>query len=429
MRTLSKCLGALLLAAAVALPLGFVALLGLAWYCTDNTPSVARAASLTPAHVEQARRLLVRNDPRVAKSGMLRTITLTQDELDLVLAYAAQRAVQGAAKLALQQDQASLQLSLPLPSNPFGGYLNIEAVLADTGALPRIETLRLGRLQVPRQLNAWMRSLGLRWLQQDPTYGQAADAIQRVLITPEMLSLVYTWNDALPEQLKASLVAPDDVERMRAFQARLVALRSGDHASSLGLHQVLQPLMDLATQRAGRNAAPDVLALERRAALVVAAFYVNGKGLSAVVPAAAEWPAPAKRRVTLAGRGDLAQHFIVSAALAATAGSPLADAVGLYKETEDARGGSGFSFADLAADRAGTRFGQLAVGPAPAQQRLQQRLTAGLQDQDLLPAVRDLPEMLHEAEFKRRYGSVDSSAFKRLKNDIEQRIGALALYR
>jgi hypothetical protein len=428
MRTLSKCLGALLLAAAVALPLGFVSLLGLAWYCTDNVPSVARAATLTPAHIEKARRLLVRNDPREARSGMLRTITLTQDELDLVLAYSAQRAVQGTAKLTLQQDQARLQLSLPLPSNPFGGYLNVEAVLADTGALPRIASLRLGRLQVPQQLNSWMLALGLRWLQQDPAYGDAADVIQRVRITPEMLSVVYTWNDALPEQLKASLVAPDDVERLRAYQARLVALRSDD-ASGLGLHQVLQPLMDLGTQRAGRNATPEVLALERRSALVVAAFYVNGKGLSAVVPAAAEWPAPITRRTTLAGRVDLAQHFIVSAALAATAGTALADAIGLYKETEDARGGSGFSFADLAADRAGTRFGQLAVGPAPAQQRLQQRLTAGLQDQDLLPPIRDLPEMLQEAEFKRRFGSVDSGSFKRLKHDIEQRIGALALYR
>jgi len=37
-------------------------------------------------------------------------------------------------------------------------------------------------------------------------------------------------------------------------------------------------------------------------------------------------------------------------------GTPLADAVGLWKELADARrGGSGFSFNDIAADRAGTR--------------------------------------------------------------------------
>lgn len=428
MRTLSKFLGGLLMLAAVALPLGFVILLGLAWYCTDNVPSVAQAAPPSAATIEHARRLLQRNDPRRAKSGMLRTITLTQDELDMVLAYAAQRVAQGNARLVLQQDQATLRASLRLPSNPFGGYLNIEAGLVDTGAMPRIDSLRLGRLQVPQQLNAWMLALGLRWLQQDPAYGPAADAIQRVRITPDLLSVVYTWNDSLPDQLKASLVEPAEVERLRAYQARLVALRSDDPAG-LGLHQLLQPLMDLATQRTGRGGTAETLALERRAALVVAAFHVNGKGLAAVVPAAAEWPAPLPRRVRLAGRVDLAQHFMVSAALAATAGTPLADAVGLYKESEDARGGSGFSFADLAADRAGTRFGALATGPAAAQQPLQRRLAAGLTDQDLLPAVRDLPEMLQEAEFTRRYGSVDGPLYKRMLQDIDRRIAALALYR
>ncbi|HEY1091355.1 MAG TPA: hypothetical protein VGE47_09700, partial [Burkholderiaceae bacterium] len=150
MRTLSKWLGALLMLAAVALPLGFVILLGLAWYCTDNVPSVPQAAPPTAATIEHARRLLARNDPRQAKSGVLRTITLTQDELDMVLAYASQRVAQGNARLLLQQDQATLQASLRLPSNPFGGYLNIEAALADTGAKPRIASLRLGRLQVPQ---------------------------------------------------------------------------------------------------------------------------------------------------------------------------------------------------------------------------------------------------------------------------------------
>ena len=54
----------------------------------------------------------------------------------------------------------------------------------------------------------------------------------------------------------------------------------------------------------------------------------------------------------LAGRQDLAKHFAISAAISAHSGAPLADAIGLYKELEDARGGSGFSFDDLAAEPA-----------------------------------------------------------------------------
>ena len=67
------------------------------------------------------------------------------------------------------------------------------------------------------------------------------------------------------------------------------------------------------------------------------------------------------QNVTLDGREDFAKHFIVSAAIAAFADTALADAIGLYKEIDDARYGSGFSFNDIAADRAGTKFGEKAV--------------------------------------------------------------------
>ena len=51
------------------------------------------------------------------------------------------------------------------------------------------------------------------------------------------------------------------------------------------------------------------------------------------------------------------RHLLISAARAAEGGGPLSDAIGVYKEVSDSRGGSGFSFNDLAADRAGTRLG------------------------------------------------------------------------
>lgn len=428
MRFIAKSLAVLLLSAAVVLPLGVVGLLGLAWYCTDTSPHVVRMGSTTPADVARAMQLAERHDPRKAPPGVLRTITLTQEDLDLVLPHLAARAARGQAVAELQDGQARVQASVPLPANPFGPWLNVQARLVQTDGLPQLRAVRLGRLELPQPVADWLLARGLAWLQQRPELGSAADAVQRVQITPQAFSVVYTWHDGLPAQLQAALLPPDDVARLQAHQQRLVALVQTPQPQGLALHQLLQPLLALASQRAGANA--ELRALEQRAAVLVAAFYVNGKGLGAIAPAAAEGPTPRAQRVHLAGRGDLAQHFMVSAALAAVAGTPLADAVGLYKELEDAgRGGSGFSFVDLAADRAGTRFGALAVGPAAGQARLQRALQAGLAEQDLLPPVRDLPEHLPQAEFKRRYGEVGSAAFKRMQADIERRVGALALYR
>jgi len=137
---------------------------------------------------------------------------------------------------------------------------------------------------------------------------------------------------------------------------------------------------------------------------------------------------PAQHTVLLNQRDDFAKHFIVSAALAAITGSPLADAVGLFKEISDSRGGSGFSFNDIAADRAGSRFGASAV-EGSLSKKLQTKVSAGINESDLMPATSDLPEFMPEAEFKRRFGGVDGSEFKKMMAEIERRIAALPLYR
>ncbi|MCW5623993.1 MAG: hypothetical protein KIT73_04650 [Burkholderiales bacterium] len=99
------------------------------------------------------------------------------------------------------------------------------------------------------------------------------------------------------------------------------------------------------------------------------------------------------------------------------------------RSSEDSRGGSGFSFNDLAADRAGTRLGERASIDTASARKLQQTLTAGLLETDIMPATADLPEFMQAAEFKRRYGGVGAPEYERMRADIERRIAALPLYR
>jgi hypothetical protein len=46
-----------------------------------------------------------------------------------------------------------------------------------------------------------------------------------------------------------------------------------------------------------------------------------------------------------------------------------------------------------------------------------------------MPATRDLPEFMPEAEFKRRFGGIDAPAYKKMVAEIDRRIAALPLYR
>ena len=125
----------------------------------------------------------------------------------------------------------------------------------------------------------------------------------------------------------------------------------------------------------------------------------------------------------------LAKHFLLSAAIAANADTVLADAIGLYKELEDARHGSGFSFSDLAADRAGTRFGEKAVGSAATATRLQQAGADALRDADLMPSWTDLADGMPEGEFRRRFGGVDAPAYVEVVREIDRRVAGLRVLR
>lgn len=165
---------------------------------------------------------------------------------------------------------------------------------------------------------------------------------------------------------------------------------------------------------------------QRRAALLVLAAYESEKSLDAFFPQAREWPRPRRLKLELLGRYDSAQHFSISAALAVWAGEPAANAIGVYKEIDDSRRGSGFSFADLAADRAGTRFGELLLGDSA---RLNAALRGPLRDSDLAPPLGGLPEYLSAAQFERRYGGQDNPAYRQVSADIEARLAALPLYR
>jgi hypothetical protein len=101
----------------------------------------------------------------------------------------------------------------------------------------------------------------------------------------------------------------------------------------------------------------------------------------------------------------------------------------LLREIDDSRRGSGFSFADLAANRTGARFGSDAVSSPDTARRLLARLLAGAGEADVMPDVAGLPEGLGEAEFARRYGDTSSAAYRDQVAEIDRRIDALPLFR
>jgi hypothetical protein len=380
----------------------------------DERPATPPGAPPTAQDVARAKALLARHDPRRLPPGRRGSLVLGQGEADLALAALARYRPGLGAHLDLVATPPRLAASLPLAG---GRWLNFSTELhaAETGIALR--KLRLGRLPIPDAWAAWVLAQARKRLLADPDWGPLLHSIEGVALDQSGLRLTYRAPKGLPAHLGALLLPGDEVARLEHYHGQLARTLQAAPAS-LPLPRLLAPLF---AEVAAWGGQPE----EARAALAVLGLHLAGRGLAALVPAAKDWPKLPRRTVTLAGRGDSAQHWAASALLAAAAGSPLAEAVGLWKELADSQGGSGFSFADLAADLAGTRAGEMLVGPQGPE--LASRLAAGLPETAIVPRLAGLPEHLDQARFRARYGGPGDPRFETLRQDIARRVADLPM--
>jgi hypothetical protein len=107
----------------------------------------------------------------------------------------------------------------------------------------------------------------------------------------------------------------------------------------------------------------------------------------------------------------------------------MSGAAGEFKELLDAGdGGSGFSFADLAADMAGVKFAELLLDNTGRGWRAQTALATIKDEKMFFPSIDGLPENLSQALFEAEYGGLQDARYQSLVTEIERRLGLLPLH-
>lgn len=397
----------------------------LLYLAIDAEPTVEnRNAAISPGSIERAKRVLTQNDPRKLKAGDWRTVSTSAADLDLAVNYLAHQYGRNSARVRLRSGSLESAASIRAPLIPIPLYLNVSLALSDHASTARLEALRIGKVPVPVWLAEWLLPHVAALLSPDFDYHAILNAVKKVNTNEARIAVTYEWQAELQGQLRALVLPPAEQARLRVYYDRLIMASRALPAKNISLTELFVPLFKLAAERSGKNPP----AAENRAALLILTIYVNGRSPEKLIPDAKSWPKPRRHGVRLNQREDFPKHFIISAALAANAGGPLADAVGLYKEIEDSRGGSGFSFNDIAADRAGSKFGDFAARDSSAGM-LQKKLLKGITEGDIMPATADLPEFMQDADFQRRFGGIDGTEYKKMMAEIERRVAALPLYR
>lgn len=397
----------------------------------QREPSVNMTERIDQTDIARVLSIVRQHDPRRAVPGSLDTVVLHERDIDVLLNHLAYRRLGVPTRVTLTRKLAHIDGSLHLPANALteavGRWVNVRATLRESGGLPEVVSLSVGGLPLPSFLAVPLAHQTAEALGLGTEVEVVVGMLRQMNFFQRQLVFSYVLGRDSAERLVAAVVPPAEQARYKAYSDRLVSLaeaaarQPGRAGSSLA--SWIGPMFELARQR---SAAGGDAAAENRAAIVVLTLYANGHSLDRLLPAARDWQRPRPQRLTLAGRDDSPLHLLISAALVVESSGMLSKAVGLYKEVADSRSGSGFSFNDLAADRAGTRLGELAVQQP---ERLQAALAGMVQETDFMPYAADLPDGLPESEFKRRFGAIGSPSYAAMLGEIDRRVSALPALR
>jgi len=400
----------------------------LVFFGVSDKPDLPVEWTLTRDDIARAKKIL--HEGSKTKPDEIGTIELTQPDLNLAANYLLNRYSKSAVKIEFKKNNAvRFTVTMTLPRNILGHYLNISFRLGndDDSELPSLTKFKAGKLLLPAKFAAFVIDNIIQNTSLNDYFILATRPIKAVKIEQQKISITYNSNLETLIQARNFLTKSSDSPKLDIYQQKLAEVTTRHNPEwRLSLADLLRPVFELAYQRSTLDNAIE----ENKLAIMAVNEYVNKKETKKFLSTPAAKPTAQKRYSTfLYKRIDLAQHFIGSAAITASVNGQIAKVVGEEKELSDAQGGSGFSFIDLAADKAGTRFGEMATSSPEGARKIQKAMSAIKDYRDFMPDPRDLPEHMNEAEFKQRYQSVDSPAYQKLSKQIDARIAATPIYK
>ena len=392
-------------------------------YATSDQPVTQQKWPLTRNDIHKIKHIL---NGHSSNSQNLKTITLTEQDLNIAGHYLLNRYLKSTNEITLGNHTVNFKLSLQLPDSLFGHYLNLQFTLSIEKFSPTISQLSIGALQIADEFAGLIINAFISYTPLKNYYLLAAKHIKNLEITHQTMSITYlSRQNHFPTILPQTEEDSDDNKILTIYQKALIKIiNQHDPDWRLSLADLLQPLFKLAYTRSTLTTAIE----ENKQVIFAISTYVNQKELQGYLPFELTDMPLQHYNVFLYKRIDLAKHFMTSAALTATGAGILANMLGQEKEFIDADRGSGFSFIDLAGDRAGMYFGEYATSSPQNARKLQKKMALIKDYRAFMPDVRDLPESMNTQQFNILYGSTYSPLYQDMLQVIDRRIASVPVY-
>ena len=412
-------------------------------YAIDSYALVVSTASVDADSAGKLKTVArqLRNDliyPEASKQ-----LTLSENEINGIIALG-MRGINGIkGRVNVTPVGIKIAFTFELPPNPFGNYINLTGTVIPSQTGLVLQNVSMGSIKLPGNVAVSFAEVLLnRLLSGEKTGTRLVESIKSITVENSKLTLVYhvipnlkQIFDDTKEQVKGirdDLALLGDPVVVKLYYHKLCDFHNqiadfSEDKVSLGFY--LSMVFSVAQKRSliGKNPVE-----ENKAGLLALAIFLGSADFNSFVGAIDKETLRTCKlsgsHIVLENRSDLRLHFIYSAALNVISNSGLSFAIGEYKELLDSqKGGSGFSFADLAADRAGIRFSELALDSSGALQ-IQRMATELTQENVFFPSIAALSEEIPQHLFEKR-GGIESDYYKKNLAIINDRINQLTLYK
>lgn len=408
------------------------------WLLLDTQPLVERSSALSATSVQNGRQLMSSINASMENEAATQLVIQTNaDELNAAFAIAARTLPGFQGETKLQSDGLSVLMTMPWQFIGRTYYVNATIHIEAVQGPLQLKQVQVGKVTLPGRFALNL----LSWVA-DEAWGQGSGAqllakVRSVSVHDQELTVELEK----PQGFGVSSLKQQGVALYRKFtgadslkQDIEIYYQLAEQFSRQQQESSLVPYLQLVFREAQRRTKasddPERAVVENTAAIYGLAQLLGGKNLQLMVNEVKHDDEQAALKVTLARRRDLQQHFIYSATLHLLTSQNMSATVGETKELLDSlQGGSGFSFVDLLADKAGARFARLAtLSPQHAQAVQAFFSSTDRQESDVFPSKARLPEGMPKELFEQKYQSIDSTLYQQIVEEIERRLDALPLY-
>ena len=363
--------------------------------------------------------------------------SISQAEMNSVLAVAARGLPFLNGRASVSSDDVSLVLSAQVPNPLAEAWVNVTISIAPSADRFRLKTFRIGSLELPPNFVLSALRYTIIAALGDDLVGISVEGVREIVIRDQTVSVGIALSPderqlllARTKQLFYTFSLLTDTKIVRHYYS---AIDKAVYDRVLPTSGTFFPYLHFALNLANERADNGDSVQEVRSAILALGIYCGHWRTQYLVGEVITGDLKSRRsqchNVTLAGRGDLRQHFIISAALETASRSGLAYPIGEFKELLDSNsGGSGFSFEDLAADRAGINFAAQLLESALVKEERETLIDRLTSEAAIFPNLSGLPESVSAADFERDYKTVESGKFTAVLVKIDQRIKDLPFY-